>query len=343
MTSERLSVRFTAPGAASVAPEPLFPPAPGEVQVRTRLSAISPGSELLVYRGLAPQDLPVDDSLPALAGEFSFPIKYGYAAVGEVSRLGPGVTEDWLGRRVFAFHPHENYFNAPVESLLPLPSDLSDEEAIFLPNMETAVTLVLDGAPLVGEQVVVFGQGIVGLLTTALLARFPLGQLITVDPYPLRQQAAHALGASASMDPEADGFSETLRAALGACRLYDGADLLIELSGSPPALNLAIAAAAFDSRILIGSWYGQKTAALDLGGRFHRARIRLISSQVSSLAPQLSGRWTKSRRLEVAWDNLQAIKPARLITHRFPQAQAAEAYQLLDTHPEDTIQVVLTY
>jgi threonine dehydrogenase-like Zn-dependent dehydrogenase len=313
------------------------------VQVRTCLSAISPGSELLVYRGLAPDDLPVDDTLSTLGGNFSFPIKYGYAAVGEVESLGAGVDASWLGRRVFAFQPHENFFNAKVESLLPLPGDMPAEEAVFLPNMETAVTLVQDGAPLVGEQVVVFGQGVVGLLTTALLARFPLGKLITVDRYPLRRQAAQSLGATICLDPEQADFLDQLGSALDARRRYDGADLLFELSGSPQALNLAIAAAAFDSRILIGSWYGKKAAALDLGGRFHRARIRLISSQVSSLAPHLTGRWTKSRRLQVAWETLRIIKPAQLITHRFPQSQAAEAYRLLDTHPDDTIQVVLTY
>lgn len=343
MPSERLSVHFTAPGAASVTPEPLAPPAAGEVQVRARLSAISPGSEMLVYRGLAPQDLPVDDSLSALSGEFSFPIIYGYAVVGQIEKLGAGVPEEWLSRRVFAFQPHENFFNARPDDLLPLPDDLTDEDAVFLPNMETAVTLVLDGAPLVGEQVVVFGQGIVGLLTTALLARFPLAQLITVDRYPLRRRTSQALGAATCLDPDAGDFLDTLREALGVRQRYDGADLLFELSGSPPALNQAIAAAAFDSRIVIGSWYGQKGAALDLGGRFHRARLRLISSQVSSLAPQISGRWTKSRRLAVAQENLRKIKPARFITQRFPQTQAAEAYRLLDTHPEVTIQVVLTY
>jgi threonine dehydrogenase-like Zn-dependent dehydrogenase len=122
-----------------------------------------------------------------------------------------------------------------------------------------------------------------------------------------------------------------------------GADLIYELSGAPETLNQAIAAAGFGGRIVIGSWYGKKRAALDLGGRFHRSRLEIISSQVSSLSPQLAARWTKNRRLETAWEALQALHPAQFITHRFPLERAPEAYHLIDAHPERAIQVVLTY
>ena len=66
-------------------------------------------------------------------------------------------------------------------------------------------------------------------------------------------------------------------------------------------------------------------------------------AQVSTIAPEWSGRWTKSRRLHVAWEMLQHVRPAHLITHRFPLAQASQAYALLDQHPEEAIQVLFTY
>jgi threonine dehydrogenase-like Zn-dependent dehydrogenase len=126
-------------------------------------------------------------------------------------------------------------------------------------------------------------------------------------------------------------------------RQYEGADLAYELSGSPAALDQAIAVTGFNGRIVIGSWYGQKRADLNLGGAFHRSRIRLISSQVSTLTPELSGRWTKSRRLAVAWAALREIDISRLITHRFPLVEAHQAYHMVDESPEQTIQVLLTY
>jgi threonine dehydrogenase-like Zn-dependent dehydrogenase len=217
------------------------------------------------------------------------------------------------------------------------------DEAAFLPNMETAVSLLMDGRPVVGEKVVVFGQGVVGLLTTALLARTPLSKLVTMDKYPLRQNESLALGAHAALDPEAQDALTELMTMLADETTDAGADLSYELSGNPAALDMAIAATGFNGRVVIGSWYGQKRADLDLGGRFHRSRIRLSSSQVSTIAPDLTGRWNKSRRLRVAIALLKELKPSRLITHRFPFSRVAEAYALIDQHPEQCIQVILTY
>jgi 2-desacetyl-2-hydroxyethyl bacteriochlorophyllide A dehydrogenase len=332
------SLYFTAPRSIEIRQETLPEPGPGEVLVQTLVSAISPGTESLIYQGLFPDDLAVDESIAALEGRFAYPLKYGYSAVGRVSGLGPEVEPDWLGQLALAFNPHESHFIAPVESLIPLPEGFRPETAVFLPNMETAVNLVMDGRPLIGERVVVLGQGIVGLLTTALLAQFPLERLVSLDRYDLRRRAALALGVGASLDPGDPGTPGRLQELLSG-----GADLCYELSGSPKALDQAIALTGFDGRVIIGSWYGRKRADLDLGGRFHRSRIRLISSQVSSLASELSGRWNKQRRFEVAWESLRRVQPERWITQRFTLAEAAQAYQLIAEHPEQTIQVVLTY
>lgn len=338
-----LAVHFTAPRQVEVRAQELPDPAPGQVQVQALLSAISPGSELLVYRGQAPEDLPADDTIAALSGDFSFPMQYGYSLVGRVTAAGADVEPGWVGQEVFAFHPHAAAFNCEPQVLLPLPPGLRPEDAVFLPNMETAVNFTMDGRPVIGERVVVLGQGIVGLLCTALLARFPLGALVTLDRHARRRQVSVALGASASLNPDETDCVLQLRERLAASQRYDGADLVFELSGVPETLNLAIAAAGFGGRIVVGSWYGRKRAALDLGGRFHRARLQLVSSQVSSLAPEFSARWTKTRRLGIAWDALRTVQPAQFITHRFPVQQAAQAYELLDRSPEKTIQVVLTY
>jgi 2-desacetyl-2-hydroxyethyl bacteriochlorophyllide A dehydrogenase len=334
---------FTAPSQVAVREEPIPHPAPGQVLVQTMISAISPGTELLIYRGQAPTDVPIDETITALAGTFVFPLQYGYAAVGRVIAVGSAAEEALQGRLVFAFHPHMSHFLSPPDALFPVPNTLLPEEAVFLPNMETAVNFLMDGHPVIGEQVVVFGQGVVGLLTTALLAQFPLARLVTLDRFSSRRERSLVLGAHLSLDAGAPDVLEQLQACLQEDHTEAGADLTYELSGNPGALDHAIAATGFSGRIVIGSWYGQKRADLNLGGRFHRSRIRLISSQVSTLAPEWGGRWTKRRRLQVAWDRLQQLRPAPLITHRFPMAQASQAYALLDQHPEAALQVLLTY
>lgn len=333
-------LEFMAPGRVAVKIGPAPQPAADQVLVQTQLSAISPGTEMLVYRGQWPARVPVDAALDALRGPFAYPLAYGYSAVGRVIATGEAVAGDWLGRRVFAFQPHQDLFCAHPATLHPIPDDLDDESTLFLPNMETAVNLLLDGGPLIGERVVVIGQGIVGLLTTALLSRFPLAALTTLEAHPLRREASIRLGAGDCLDPG----DPDLLPRLGAVPGQGGeADLVYELSGNPAALDTALALARANGRIVVGSWYGAKKAALDLGSFFHRGRLSLISSQVSSISPALSGRWSNSRRLDLAWEMLRQVRPRACITHRFALADAPLAYGLIDRRPEETIQVILEH
>jgi 2-desacetyl-2-hydroxyethyl bacteriochlorophyllide A dehydrogenase len=326
------SLVFTAPHSAEVIESAVIPVQVGQVLVETVVSAISPGTEMLFYRGQAPIDVNVDATIPALSGALQYPLKYGYACVGRVVELGGQVSPAWLGRLVFAFHPHESRFVTTPGALIPVPDGIAAEQAALLPNMETAVSLLLDGEPLLGERVVVFGLGIVGLLTTTLLAQFPLTDLVAVDQIDGRRRQALIQGATSVLDPAELAEKPT-----------PDADLVYELSGNPRALDQAIEVTGFDGRIVIGSWYGQKRADLNLGGRFHRSRIRLIASQVSTIAPVHRGRWDKARRFDVAWSMLRQIDVGKLISHRFPISRAPEAYRLIDQHPEQTIQVLLTY
>jgi len=347
------SLYFTEPRAVEVREREKRDPDEGEVRVRVERSAVSPGTELLVYRGDVPTEMAADATIDALAGTFEFPLQYGYATVGRVEAVGPGVESAWLDRRVFGFNPHESHFCAPAEELLAVPDDCSGTAATFLPNVETAVNLVQDGAPRLGERAVVFGQGVVGLLTTALLGRFPLAEVVTLDYYPDRRELAHELGADAALDPEGDAGAR-VRDRLGTAGERDadgngpddtiaGADLTYELSGCPDALDSAIAATGYDGRVVVGSWYGTKPTELDLGGRFHRSRVSVESSQVSTIAPDLRGRWSKDRRMDVAWDRLREVDPERFVTHEFPVEEAGEAYELLDERPSEALGVVFEY
>ncbi|MBV8161656.1 MAG: zinc-binding alcohol dehydrogenase [Acidimicrobiia bacterium] len=333
----RRSLVFAAPRRVEVHEEPVGAPGPGEVVVQTTSSAISAGTELLVYRDRVPPTMALDASIPGLTGPPTFPMKYGYAAVGRVVELGYGVDGAWEGRRVFCLHPHESHFVAGTDELAPVPAAVGTEDACFLASAETAVTFVMDGRPIVGERVAVFGQGVVGLLTTALLARFPLEMLVAVDRHRARRELALALGAHRAVDPQSPAGQDEL------ARLAGSFDLTYELSGTPAVLDAAIAVTGRSGRVVIGSWYGVQRADVDLGGAFHRSRMRLISSQVSTIDPRWSGRWDRERRRQAAWRLVEAARPGRLVTHRVPLAEASAAYELLDRHPEQAVQVLLCY
>lgn len=332
---------FTAPREVEVHEISLPPLSADQLRVETMLSAISPGTEMLIYKGEAPSDLVADETIPTLNGDLTFPLQYGYACVGKVREVGSKDLEGWLDQIVFSFHPHQSLFNIDVGLVTPLTHAIPPERAAFLPNMETAISLLHDGAPHLGERVVVFGQGVVGLLTTALLHRSSVDLLMVVEPNDFRRTRALELGADIAIsriDIDGEPSVHALKTSTPG-----GADLVYELTGAPEVLNDAIAIAGFDSRIVVGSWYGQRQASLDLGGRFHRQRLRIISSQVSMIAPSLQGRWTKTRRLETAMKWLDEVTPERLITHSFPIERATDAYALIASQQEDVLQVMLTY
>ena len=329
------SLYFEGPRQVAVREEDIPAPGPKEVLVRSIASAISPGTELLIYRDQAPKGLAADETIEALEGQFYYPFKYGYSVVGEIIARGPNAKPSWIGQRVLAFNPHESHFVTELKSLHVLPNTIATEEAVFLPNVETAINFVMDGKPLIGENVVVFGQGIVGLLTTSLLSEFPLASLVTIDNYKNRREASLSAGADQSISPSELNTMRELQ--------KKGADLIFELSGSPDALNQAIQLSGYESRIIIGSWYGEKKAALDLGAEFHRNRVKLISSQGSTIAAEFQGRWDKKRRFDLVWEKIRGVRPSRFITHRFPLVEAAEAYALLDRRPEESIQVIFEY
>jgi 2-desacetyl-2-hydroxyethyl bacteriochlorophyllide A dehydrogenase len=331
---------FTGPRSVEVRTRTISDPAPDEVRISAHVSAVSSGSESLLYSGNVPTEQSTEASVDDLSEDLSYPTRYGYAVVGHVEAVGAGVDADWLDRRVFAFHPHASHFCTSPEELVVLPETLSDETAVLLANAETAVNLVLDGAPRIGEHAIVFGQGTVGLLTTALLGQHPLSSLHTVDLHESRRQLGLDLGADRTIDPV-----DLPDADASVYEPPEGADLTYELTGQPAVLDDAIEVTGFDGRVIVGSWYGQKRAALDLGGQFHRSRIDLKSSQVSTIAPELRGRWSSERRLDVALDQLQTLASDLdpLVTDRLSLDSVDEAFDRIDETPGETVQVLLTY
>lgn len=332
---------FTAPFQLEVRQVPLKAPGPGEVQVRTHYSAVSAGTELLLYRGQLPESMPLDATLEALQHSSQYPVQYGYACVGEVQRIGEQVDSSWLGRRVFSFQPHASHFIAHPDQLIAVPEDVSDQAAVFLPNMETAVNLVQDGRPLVGERAVVLGQGVVGLLLSAVLAQHPFASLVAVEGQPQRQTLARQMGAQDVISPDEAANAGGLSADRHGT--FTDADLIYEVSGHPEALNLAIRLSGYATRIVIGSWYGNKPVSVDLGGAAHRNRLQLITSQVSTLAPALSGRWNKQRRFDVAWQMIRRIDLSQLITHKFRLEDADALYQQLHEAQPGMVQPLFSY
>ena len=326
---------FTAPRTATLREESVPPPGPGQVRVETIASAVSAGTEMLVYRGEVPQHLPLD--LPTLQGTYGFPIKYGYAAAGRVFDTGPGVEHLSVGDTVFVHHPHQEVFVVPARLPVRLPEGFDPPLGVFVANLETAINVVHDTPLRLGETALVLGGGVVGQLVARLLRLAGAGVVLVVDSLPKRRELAVAAGADHALGIE--GLNERIMEITGG----RGVDVAVEASGSGAALQAAIEAAAVEGTVVVASWYGTRPVTLDLGGHFHRGRVRLRSSQVGRLDPALAPRWDRGRRTQTVVALLDKLELSNLISHRLPFDRAAEAYALLDERPGEAVQVVFTY
>jgi NADPH:quinone reductase-like Zn-dependent oxidoreductase len=271
---------YSAPGRADIRQEALAPPGADEVRVRALFGAVSRGTEALVLAGRVPVSEFERMRAPFMAGNFPFPVKYGYATVG---RIESGA-EALRGRTVFTLYPHQDFFNIPANAAMVLPDNLPPQRAVLAANMETALNALWDAAPGPGDRIAIVGAGVVGSLVAYLCGRLPGAEVTLVDINPARAELAQVLGV---------GFARP-EIAQGDC------DLVVHASGNPAGLGTALTLAGNEATVLEMSWYGDAPVAAPLGGAFHSRRLRLISSQVGQIAPSHRPRWSYGRRLAAA-------------------------------------------
>jgi len=320
---------FTAPGAVDVRPVELPTLAADEVRVATRCSGISAGTELLAFRGHLPADLAIDESIGALGGSFDYPFRYGYSSVGEVEAVGDQVDDVSIGDQVFAFHPHQTRFDAAPADLVPI-DGLDPRAAVLLPYVETALQVTLDCGAVFGETVAVSGLGVLGTLVSLLLQRAG-ADVVAAEPQPWRRDIAARVGIRAV---EPDDVAEVID---------DKVPLAVECSGNAAALAPLLDLVSHEGTVLVASWYGTNPVTLPLGGSFHRRRLTIRSSQVSTIPAAASGRWTHRRRILHARDLAADLPLAELATHVVPFESPADGYRLLDAGAPGVMHVAFGY
>lgn len=293
------------------------------VMVRTTYTAISAGTELLAFKGEMPVDIDMDTTISTFQQPFAYPCRYGYCAVGVVINSDNQRFNN--GTNVFAFREHVSAFQASSSDIHAIPEDVPIPDAALVPMFETALSLIMDAAPLSGDIVCVVGQGLIGLVVAACIRKlYPYNRLLTIEPNEPRRRlslsraGAHVAVQSAEQLPlTSDGH---LRA-----------DVTIEVSGQDAGLDEAIKSTRDYGRIVLGSWFGTKSLTLNsLGGRFHRSHISLVASQVSHIPAAIAPRWSKQRRFKLAWTLLTDISPVSAFDIPVYKPQlCADVYQSL--------------
>jgi 2-desacetyl-2-hydroxyethyl bacteriochlorophyllide A dehydrogenase len=325
-------LRFVAPRRVEIGRVEVPAPGTGEVLVRTRWSGISGGTELLAYRGELEERLELDEALSSLRGTFRYPFAYGYSCVGEVEASEvEGIPR---GATVFAFHPHQDRFTIGARDVVPL-EGVDGHVATLFPLVETALQVSLDAGSRIEETVVVLGLGTVGMLTGALLQRSG-ADVVGADPRRDRREAATLFGI-----PCVD--TSDIRDAVAASTSGAGVPLVVDASGSLAGLPLALELLAHEGEALVCSWYGSKEVRLPLGGAFHRRRLSIRSTQVSTIPARLSGTWNLQRRRRAALHLMSELPLKLLATHEIAFERAAAAYAALDRGGEGIVHVALRY
>ncbi|HUE85708.1 MAG TPA: zinc-binding alcohol dehydrogenase [Vicinamibacterales bacterium] len=317
MQQEVRAFWVTAPGCGEIRTERLATPATDEVVVRTVYSGVSRGTEALVFGGHVPPGEWQRMRAPFQSGNFPAPIKYGYSSVGIVEH-GPA---ELVGRAVFALYPHQTRYLVPVTAVHRLPEAVPPARAVLAANMETALNGMWDARPHVGDRVAVVGAGTVGCLTAWLASRIAGCRVELVDINTRRAEAAAALGV-----PFADGETAVR-----------DADVVIHASGSPEGLELALSLAGFETTITELSWFADKRVSLPLGGAFHARRLSVASSQVGTIPAAQRGRWTTTRRMQLALSLLEDPALDVLITGESEFDALPEVMAMLTDAPGETL------
>jgi Threonine dehydrogenase and related Zn-dependent dehydrogenases len=301
--------------------------------VKSICSLISSGTELKIFKGLF-DEAQLDVNIKGMAEEtMKYPLSYGYSLVGIVTRCGSDVadSESLMGKMVFTFSPHSTHAIVDRHTVHIVPDGISAEDAMFLPSVETALSIVHDANIRVGERVSVYGQGLIGLLVTGILSRqqpclnhSSVGTITTFDTIGDRLAMSSAMGSSQALLP---------------CNVKEACpfDVSIEVSGNARALQSAIDATQDGGRIIVGSWYGNSEIQLKLGIDFHRSHKTIKTSQVSTIPAELSALWSKDKRFILSWELVRLLKPSNLITRWSSLDNAQEAYELLDSGKEVAI------
>lgn len=346
------AIMYEGPRQLKVIEMPRLPLKENQIRLKTICSGVSHGTEMNVYRGLAPffrkkQDPATRLFLEAERDEtWEYPIRsfepgvwyMGYASVGEVTEIGNRVKGIQTGDVVACSAPHQEENVIHEEDAVVLPKDIPPEKGILLTNLITAYNGIMDTHINLGDAVVISGLGVLGQLLVQMARMSGAHKVYGIDMIEKRRAAALENGCDEVFDPSASDVALEIRRRTG-CR---GADKVIEASGNGKALNEAIRIAAPETTVTALAWYQGALADVNLSEEFHHNRIGIKQSQTGAVDPSFSNLWNYGRRVETCIEILRHLKTDNLMD-RFIYEDIAKAYRIIDKEPGQVIQVMLTY
>ncbi|MEV4172233.1 zinc-binding dehydrogenase [Nonomuraea sp. NPDC049709] len=337
-------ITFEEPGHVRVSLESPADLGPGTVRVRTLYSGVSAGTELTAYRGTNPylnRKWDTERRLFVEGQTHAYPLAgWGYQEVGEVVEAAPDVADPPVGSLVWGIWGHRAEAVVPADKLVGhvLPPGADPLTGVFARVGAIALNAVHAADVHLGDQVAIFGQGVIGLLATR-LAVLSGARVVAADSIPDRLELARRFGAAETFDVASGSVAEFMR------KRVEGADTAIELSGSHLGLHEAIRTVRKGGRVVAAGFYQGDGIGLRLGEEFHHNQVQLVSSQIGGVASWLAHRWDVERLQRTFMELVHRgeIDAGELITHVMPVDRAADAFDLLDKHQSEVLQLVFEF
>jgi polar amino acid transport system substrate-binding protein len=279
------------------------------------------------------------------------PIPLGYSLAGTVIEAGSDAGGYAVGDRIACagatIANHAEYNAVPKNLAVRIPEGVTDEQASFVTLGAIALQGVRVAQPTLGERVVVMGLGLIGQLTVQLLKANGC-RVIGFDPNPARAALALDMGAdravSAGLDEAVAAFTEG-----------HGADAVIVTASSKSSdpLNKAGEISRMKGRVVIVGLVGmqvdrepfyKRELDLRLSMSYGPGRYDPAYEEQGHDYPLAYVRWTEQRNMQAFLELVAEgrVTPDKLVTHRFPIAEAETAYKLMDGD-EPYLAILLTY
>lgn len=337
----------------AVAPrEPLLreyeerPLEPGTVRVVTEFAAPKHGTELGMYRGTSPFSLAQYDGerrifVPRESEASHFPMPLGNMAIGRITELGSGTERYQVGDRVFGHLSIRETHSVPEDRLQPAPEEISPEQIVCWDPAEFALGAIRDANIRLGDVVVVFGMGAIGLMVAQMAKLGGAADVIVVDLLENRRQLALDLGADLALNPTEVDVAITVQDRHGG----RGADVAIEASGAYPALHEAIRTAGIGGMVTPLAFYQGEARGLRLGEEAHMNRVTLHFTRSITDPNRDHPLWDSRRIKEQSFALLRdgQIRVDGVIAPIVPLAEAADAYRWIDEDPGRCVKIGVTF
>ena len=311
-------------GKGNIAVEEVETPAfaSNEALVKNMKSLISRGSELFARY-----------VMPGVVD----PQRMGYSDAGIVAAVGEDVRDVLVGDRVVAVAPHAEYVvrvpGTPDAWVIPIPDDVSFEEATFLPLLTSSVAWAQSAEIEAGDTVVILGQGLVGNLMMQVSKFYCPERIIAIDALSLRCKLSENLGADVVINCSETDPVQAVR------DLTDGkgADVVIDCVGGDAGVKSF--EQAQDMTRARGTIF---LIALYQGGPLPLHSGKIMSKRL--LAGILISE-PRSQTAQRAVKHIQdgSVRVKELVTHRFPLEDAKQAFDLLYERPEEALGVIFGY